>query len=69
MIMKLLLLSVVGYVIYFFFFKNGGFSKKIDKEDSETMVACSKCETYISVSEATIKDGKYYCSSECALLS
>jgi uncharacterized protein len=67
--MKLLLLAVVGYVIYFFFFKNGGFSKKIDKEDSETMVECTKCKTYISVSETIIKDGKYYCSEECALLS
>jgi len=69
MIMKLLILGVVGYVIYFFFFKNGGFSKKIDKDDSETMVECSACQTYISVNETVIKDGEYYCSSECAKLS
>ncbi len=69
MIMKLLLLGVVGYVIYFFFFKNGGFSKKINKDDSETMVECDSCDVYISVTDAIIKDGKYYCSEECAKLS
>ena len=69
MIMKLAMLAVVGYVIYFFFFREGGFSKKIDKEDSETMVECSKCNMYISVDETIIKDGKHYCSDECALLS
>ncbi len=67
--MKLLLLGVVGYVIYFFFFKNGGFSKKIDKDDSETMVECEACDVYISVEDSIIKDGKYYCSKECAKLS
>ncbi len=66
--MKLLLLGVVGYVIYFFFFKNGGFSKKINKDESETMVECAACDTYISVDETVIKDGKHYCSNECAQL-
>ncbi len=69
MIMKLLLLGVVGYVIYFFFFKDGGFSKKINKDDSETMVECEACDVYISVEDSIIKDGKYYCSKECASLS
>jgi len=67
--MKLLLLAVVGYVIYFFFFKNGGFSKRINKDDSETMVECAACETYISVEDSIIKDGKHYCSNECAKLT
>jgi len=69
MIMKLLLLAVAGYVIYFFFFKNGGFSKRINKDDSETMVECAACETYISVEDSIIKDGKHYCSNECAKLT
>ncbi len=69
MIMKFLLLAVVGYVIYFFFFKDGGFSKKINKDDSETMVECAACDTYISVTDSIIKDGKHYCSKECAKLS
>ncbi len=69
MIIKLLLLAVVVYVIYLFFFRDGGFSKKIDKDDSETMVDCEKCGVYISVKDAIIKDGKYYCSKECAKLS
>jgi len=67
--MKLLLLAVVGYVVYFFFFKNGGFSKRINKDDSETMVECAACETYISVEDSIIKDGKHYCSNECAKLT
>lgn len=67
--MKLLLFAVVGYVIYFFFFKNGGFSKRINKDDSETMVECAACETYISVEDSIIKDGKHYCSNECAKLT
>jgi len=65
---KLLLLGLVLYVIYFFFFKNGGISKKINKDDSETMVECAACETYMSVDETIIKDGKHYCSNECAKL-
>ena len=69
MIMKLLLLGVVGYVIYFFFFKNGGLANKIKKDDSETMVECEECSVYISVSDSIIKDGKHYCSKECAKLS
>ena len=68
MIMKFLLLAIVGYVIYFFFFKNSGFSKRINKDDSETMVECAACETYISVEDSIIKDGKHYCSNECAKL-
>ena len=35
------------------------------KKDSQTMVACKKCETYISPDEAYIKDAKYFCSKEC----
>ena len=69
MIMKLLILGVVGYVIYFFFFKEGGFSKKIDKDASDTMVECEECDIYISVQESIIKEGKYFCSKECAKLS
>ena len=65
---KLLLLGVVLYAIYFFFFKNGGISKKINKDDSETMVECAACETYMSGDETIIKDGKHYCSNECAKL-
>ena len=69
MIMKLLLLAAVGYTIYFLFFKKGGLSYKKDSEDSETMVECAACETYISVNDAIVKEGKYYCSKECANLS
>ncbi len=69
MIMKLLLLGVVGYVIYILFFKKGGITNRIDQEESETMVECAECSVYISTKDAIIKDGKYYCSKECAALS
>jgi len=69
MMIKLLLLGVAIYAVYFFFFKNGGFSKKINKDDSETMVECAACDTYISVTDSIIKDNKHYCSNECANLS
>ena len=68
MIIKLLLLGAVLYAVYFFFFKNGGLSERINKEESETMVECAACDTYMSVEETIIKEGKHYCSNECAQL-
>lgn len=67
--MKLLLLGVVGYAIYFFFFKKNGLSYKQENDDSETMVECASCGMYVSVRDAILKEGKYYCSKECAKLS
>jgi uncharacterized protein len=64
--MKLIIFGLVAYAIYFFFFKK---PKTIaDRDDSETMVECSECGTYISVSESIIKDSHYYCSKDCAKL-
>ena len=55
------------------FFKNDALTAKKEKkqrpkreDDSEIMVECSKCGIFISSKEAIIKDGKYYCSKECA---
>lgn len=41
-------------------------SRKGKNEDVETVVECHKCGVYISVDEAILKDGYYYCSKECA---
>jgi len=51
------------------FFKRQGIANKESKSDlknsSETMVECQKCSTYISVDEALMSDGRYFCSKEC----
>ena len=70
MILKLLLLIGVIAAVYFLFFKpksvkkpSGGSGSKPD--ESNEMVACSKCGTYVPVNDAFIKNGNYYCSDEC----
>jgi len=67
---KLIIFGVVVYVIYLLFFKNKGITstkgKSLKKDDSDTMVECSKCSTFVSAKEAIVKDGKFYCSKECA---
>lgn len=73
MIMKLLILAALIYGIYYFFIKQKPIEakqntqkKKSTKDDEDLMVECEKCKTYVSSKEAIIKDGKYYCSKECA---
>jgi uncharacterized protein len=66
--MKLIIFALVAYAIYFFFFKKPKTIADRDKDDSETMVECSECHTYISVKESIIKDAHYYCSKDCAKL-
>lgn len=64
--LKLLLLIGVLVGAYFLFFKK----KKLtppssDKSAEEAMIPCAKCDTYVQVKEALMRDGKYYCSREC----
>ena len=79
MIFKLIILALIVYVIYTLFFKEGNLidkmkeasskpSKKGDDQDVDTVVECQKCGVYVSIDEAILKDGKYYCSKECAEL-
>ncbi|NPA81031.1 MAG: hypothetical protein GXO31_00280 [Epsilonproteobacteria bacterium] len=75
---KWIIFGIILYIIYIVFFKKENLlskvkeaakktdKKKRDKEESEVMVECSKCGIFISSKEAVIKDGKYYCSKECA---
>jgi uncharacterized protein len=66
-------LFVIGLIalVYFFFIKKKPLSQgnrphhKKDKNRGDEMVACEKCGTYISLNEALIKDGQYFCSPEC----
>lgn len=71
MILKLLLLGVVIYGVYFFFFKKKSVSKgsSSSKGDSSSMVECKQCSTFVSIDEAIISNGDYYCSDECVRAS
>lgn len=71
MILKILLIAILIGAIYLFFFRN----KKRPQKESDTtslqtkeevMVECAKCNVYTSNKEAIIRDGKFYCSKECA---
>ncbi len=68
-------LAVIGAIYYFLIKKPQVTQKRQERADTETskpkkgeeiMVECEKCGTFISTHEAIIKDGKYYCSKECA---
>ena len=70
MIIKLVIVAIIVYAIYFMLFKKPSIEQKSQKKreniDSETMIECAKCGAYVSNNEAIIKDGKFYCSKECA---
>ncbi|MDX9967151.1 hypothetical protein E0765_04320 [Sulfuricurvum sp. IAE1] len=64
--LKLLLLVGVIAAVYFIFFKKKSLTPPpADKMQDEAMVPCAKCDTYVQVKEAFMKEGKYYCSREC----
>ncbi len=78
MIFKLIILAAVIYGIYILFFREGNLIEKMKQNrkkdrsdrdkggDIDTVVECSKCGIYVSIDEAVIKDGVYFCSKECA---
>ena len=73
MFFKILVLILVLMAVYYIFFNKSEkknrkkhHHKENDKISGETMIECAKCGTYVSAKEAIIKDGKYYCSTECA---
>jgi len=72
MLLKILLIAGVIAAVYFLFFKksaplasSGEKDTPSKKNDEDTMVPCEACGVYVSVKEAFIKDGKYYCSKSC----
>ncbi|MEA1916550.1 MAG: PP0621 family protein [Campylobacterota bacterium] len=71
MILKLLLLGAVIYGAYFFFFKKKSVSNGVNtsKGESSSMVECKECSTFVSIDEAIISNGEYYCSDECVRVS
>ena len=78
MLLKLLLLAILGIAVYRLF---GGTLPTIKKSsvrtkprpddtqtkqiDGDTLVECAQCGTYVTVKEAIIIGGRYYCD-ECA---
>lgn len=67
--MKFIILGIIIYAVYFLFFRKSSL-KKDDKKlkDSETVVECQECGVYTSVNEIVLRDGREYCSKECAEL-
>lgn len=65
---KWLLVIAVLVAFYFIVVKKMLQKSKNDskKGKEEIMLECKKCGTYISDKEAIIKDGKHFCSKNCA---
>ncbi len=68
--MKFIILGIIIYGVYFLFFRKSSLFNNKDKklEDSETVVECQECGVYTSVDEIILRDGKQFCSKECAQL-
>ena len=76
MIFKIVVTIGVIIMVYLLFFRTKSVDekptntrkkdKKRDKEIEEVMVECESCDTFISTKDSIIKDGKFYCSKECA---
>ena len=76
MILKFIVFTLVGLVIYKFVtgrlpFLTNLNNKKLNKDDEkkieeDTLVECAKCGTFVTYKESIIVKGKVYCSKECA---
>ena len=63
-----IVVGVLIVLVYFLFIKKKPLpdeNKKSDKLNDDDMVECKKCGTYITLNEALLKEGQYYCSDEC----
>ena len=73
MILKVLLVIVVIAVVYFLLIKKKpeiAKDKKKTKNDkneiqSDEMIECATCGTYVSIDDTILSNNKYYCSKEC----
>lgn len=66
---NLAVIIIVGYIIYVKFFKRPRVTNdknEFKKMDSSVMVSCDKCGTFVETGDSIAKDGKFYCSKECA---
>jgi uncharacterized protein len=67
--LKLILLGVVAVIVYRAF---GGRVPLLDSDkkptaepDSDTLIECATCGTYVTVKESIVVAKKHYCSKEC----
>ena len=71
MILKFIIFAAIGIFIYKLLggklptLHTAKSKPKAKKPDSDTLVECSKCGTYVTVEESILINGKYYCD-ECA---
>ena len=68
--LKWLLVVVVVAAVWFFFIKKKPLpsekpSKKKEKPSDDDMVECKTCSVYVTLNEALLQDGEYFCSDEC----
>lgn len=61
MIKFLLPIALIALIVWFFLRGR----KKDNKEALEDMVKCAQCGTYVSLNDAVIVGGKYFCGKEC----
>lgn len=80
MLLKLILLVVAGVIIYVTLKKYFGVQppknetsapppRKDMPRPDEVMVECHTCHTFVESKEALLKEGRFYCSHECAKIS
>ena len=71
LLLRLLLLFLICYIVLLAL-KSFFFGKKTKAGDAnqlgEPMVLDPQCQTYVPKSEAVARDGKFFCSEECARL-
>lgn len=65
-----IVIGVLIALVYFIFIKKKPLAsestkKKADKLNDDDMVECKKCGTYITLNEAKLSEGQYFCSDEC----
>ena len=67
-LLRLLFLFVIIYIVYSAFkpLLRGGKKTANPAQLGEQMVLDPQCQTYLPISEAVSRQGKFFCSEECA---
>lgn len=64
--LKWLLVIALVWLVYNFYFKKKTVTQNNPQDLKENdMVECATCKVYVTIDEAILSDGKYYCSKEC----
>jgi len=68
-VLKILLLAAVLFAVYYFFFRTKPIKEvkrpHVTPETMDDMVPCAKCGTYVTLDDAYISGGRYFCSTHC----